>query len=99
MVGAGSRRKYAPLVAVLAFALASCGGSSAVHGPSEVRAEPVSMSTTNPFTASVGQDTGGVTPPAASTSQSGRPPTYTASLPGLYGGTRNYATCDAAKLT
>ena len=37
-------------------------------------------------------------PPAAAGSSSGGPVSYSAGLPGLYGGTRNYATCDALKL-
>jgi hypothetical protein len=40
----------------------------------------------------------GVTPPAAAASSSGGPASYNASLPGLYGGTRNYSSCDATKL-
>ncbi|HUE28865.1 MAG TPA: DUF6777 domain-containing protein, partial [Solirubrobacteraceae bacterium] len=52
----------------------------------------------NPFTPSVGMDKGGVKPPAGAASTSGGPATYVASLPGLYGGTRNYKTCDAEKL-
>lgn len=81
--------------------LSSCGGSShasGVQGPSEVRAEPVSMTTSNPFTAPVGSDKSGVMPPAAAVNPQGGPPTYTGSLPGLYGGTRNYKTCDAGEL-
>ncbi len=89
-------------VAALFFAaglLSSCGGSSkaGVQGPSEVRAEPVST-TTNPFTEPVGNDKSGVMPPAAAVNSHGGPPTYTGSLPGLYGGTRDYKTCDAGKL-
>jgi hypothetical protein len=37
-------------------------------------------------------------PPAGAASSNGGPATYSANLPGLYGGTRNYATCDAGKL-
>jgi pyruvate/2-oxoglutarate dehydrogenase complex dihydrolipoamide acyltransferase (E2) component len=81
--------------------MGSCGGSSSkpvgVKGQSEIKAEPVSSTGANPFTSAVGKDTAGVTPPAAASS-SGGPSTYNASLPGLYGGTRNYATCDAEKL-
>src|SRR4051812_49464726 len=39
----------------------------------------------------------GVRPPKQAVSTSG-PSTYRGSLPGLYGGTRDYATCDAHKL-
>ncbi len=45
-----------------------------------------------------GTDTPGLLPPAAAASSSGGPATYNADLPGLYGGTRNYTTCDAGKL-
>src|SRR5205085_2392504 len=40
----------------------------------------------------------GLKPPAAARSTSGGPARYVASLPGLYGGTRNYSSCDARKL-
>jgi hypothetical protein len=100
------------LVAVSAIALClgtagvlvSCGGSSSgshsagVRGPSEVKAEAVSTSGANPFTAAVGKDTPGVMPPAAAVSASRGPASYSGGLPGLYGGTRNLATCDANKL-
>lgn len=87
-----------------AFALAACGGSDSsktgagVKGRSEVRASPISTAGANPFTPSVGTDKGGLKPPAGAASASGGPATYVASLPGLYGGTRNYKTCDARKL-
>jgi hypothetical protein len=99
--------RRAPVVAVIAAVLAGVGlvgcgsGSSSatgVKGPSEVTAAPVSTRGANPFTAAVGTDTPGLLPPAAAASSSGGPATYNADLPGLYGGTRNYATCDAAKL-
>ncbi len=72
--------------------------AAGVKGPSEVSASAVSTAGANPFTPKVGTDTPGVTPPAAAASPSGGPATYSASLPGLYGGTRNYRTCDAEKL-
>lgn len=82
--------------------LSACGGSSnsqsGVKGHSEVTAQPLSNTGANPFTASVGTDTPGIKPPAGAASSSGGPATYNASLPGLYGGTRNLATCDATKL-
>jgi len=87
-----------------AFSLAACGGSSSsktvagVKGPSEVKASPVSTAGANPFTPSVGKDKSGMRPPAAAASTSGGPVTYVASLPGLYGGTRNYKTCNAQQL-
>jgi hypothetical protein len=40
----------------------------------------------------------GVKPPRAAVSSGGGPGTYSGGLPGLYGGTRNYTTCDAHKL-
>jgi hypothetical protein len=84
-------------------AVAGCGGGSSssatgVKGPSEVTAAPVSKSGPNPFTPAVGTDTPGLLPPAGAASSSGGPAAYSADLPGLYGGTRNYATCDAGKL-
>ena len=99
--------RRAPIVGVVAavlagLGLAGCGGGSSsatgVKGPSEVTAAPVSTRGANPFTAAVGTDTPGLLPPAAAVSSSGGPATYNADLPGLYGGTRNYTTCDAAKL-
>jgi hypothetical protein len=87
-----------------AVVLSSCGGSSSkpagVKGSSEVTAQPVSSSGANPFTAAVGTDTSGVKPPPASAGAGGGggPATYSGSTPGLYGGTRNHHSCDAAKL-
>jgi hypothetical protein len=87
-----------------AFAVAACGGSSSskrvagIKGSSEVAASPISTAGANPFTPSVGTDKRGLKPPAAAASTTGGPATYTASLPGLYGGTRDYKSCDAAKL-
>src|SRR3954468_12438592 len=86
-----------------AAALAACGGGSnakttaGVQGASEIMAEPVSSAGDNPFTAPAGKDMSGVKPPPKAVSTSG-PATYRGSLPGLYGGTRDYATCDAHKL-
>jgi hypothetical protein len=98
-------RVVGALSATLAcVAFVGCGGSSGsthaagVKGPSEVAAAPVSTPGANPFTATVGTDTAGVTPPAAAASSTGGPATYSASLPGLYGGTRNHASCDAVRL-
>jgi hypothetical protein len=88
-----------------AFAVAGCGGSSSssktvagVKGSSEVVASPISTAGVNPFSPSIGTDKRGLKPPARAASTSGGPATYVASLPGLYGGTRNYKTCDARKL-
>ena len=86
--------------------LAACGNPSAnvskpaagVRGASEVAAEPVSTSGANPFTAPAGTDMAGVKPPPGAVAPGGGPATYGGGLPGLYGGTRNYATCDAEKL-
>ena len=52
--------------------------------------EPVNTAT-NPFLPPVGDDATGVVPPAGSGG------TFTASTPGLYGGTLNKASCDASK--
>lgn len=100
MPAARSRRRsyVSALLVSLALTLAACGGSSGVQGQSEVKAEPVSTTGTNPFTSTAGHDSSGVTPPPAAASQSGGPASYSASTPGLYGGTRNYAECDASKL-
>ncbi len=101
---ADSRIGVAAAAVMTTLALVGCGGSStssssaAVKGPSEVAASPVSTPGANPFTASIGKDKAGVTPPAAAASSAGGPATYNASLPGLYGGTRNHASCDAVKL-
>ncbi len=84
--------------------LGGCGGSTSssqstgVKGPSEVAAAPISTPGANPFTATVGKDTAGVMPPPAASSSSGGAASYTGSLPGLYGGTRNHTSCDADKL-
>jgi pyruvate/2-oxoglutarate dehydrogenase complex dihydrolipoamide acyltransferase (E2) component len=92
---------------VAALLLASCGDSSdpepvattaGVAGPSEIMAEPVSSAGENPFTEPAGKDVPDLDPPAGAVRPSGGPPRYRGSLPGLYGGTRNYATCDAQQL-
>ena len=105
----GALRASPSLAAAVLAALtvAACGSSSSsstsktlagVKGPSEVRASPVSTAGANPFTPSVGNDKAGLKPPARAASSTGGLATYVASLPGLYGGTRNYQTCDAHKL-
>jgi hypothetical protein len=92
------------LALAAATALSACGGggssaktTAGVKGASEITAEPVSSAGSNPFTAPAGKDMSGVRPPPKATSTTG-PATYRGSLPGLYGGTRDYATCDAHKL-
>src|SRR3954454_11417253 len=91
------------LALAVATALTACGGGSnakttaGVQGASEITAEPVSSAGDNPFTAPAGKDMSGVKPPPKQAVSSG-PSTYRGSLPGLYGGTRDYATCDAHKL-
>jgi hypothetical protein len=89
-------------MALLAVAGVGCGSShktaAGVKGPSEVVLAPVSKASANPFTAPVGKDLSGVKPPAAAVSQSGGLASYTGSLPGLYGGTRDYATCNPGKM-
>src|SRR4051812_47852014 len=86
------------------IAVTACGDSSSksattagTTGASEVMAEPVSSAGDNPFTAPAGKDMKGVEPPAGAVGMGG-PASYRGGLPGLYGGTRNYATCDAEKL-
>jgi hypothetical protein len=99
-----SGRKVVALLAAASLAVAACGGgkakvasSNGVKGASEIMAEPVSSAGNNPFTAPAGTDMSGVKPPPKAVSTSG-PATYRGSLPGLYGGTRDYASCDAHKL-
>jgi hypothetical protein len=46
----------------------------------------------------VGKDRKGVKPPRKAASTTGGVATYSGSLPGLYGGTRNYATCNASQM-
>jgi hypothetical protein len=72
--------------------------AAGVKGANEVLAAPVSTTGANPFTPKVGKDTPGVKPPAQAASSTGGPVSYSGALPGLYGGTRNYSTCDAEKL-
>ena len=93
---------------VVAVVVSACGGSSTpkatttaaagIKGPSEVALQPVSKSTPNPFTEPVGKDKSGVKPPKRAVSTGGGAATYSGNLPGLYGGTRNYATCNASQL-
>jgi len=86
------------VLAAVALPAAGCGSSKkhGVAGPSEVSLQRTSSPTANPFTPPVGKDTAGIKPPPAAVSQG--PSTYNASLPGLYGGTRNSATCNTAQL-
>jgi hypothetical protein len=103
-------RLCAAVAVLLAVAgLAGCGSSgggsptsstsaSGVKGPSEVVAAPVSTAGNNPFTPKVGNDRPGVRPPASASSSSSGPVSYNSSLPGLYGGTRNYSSCDKPQL-
>jgi uncharacterized protein DUF6777 len=97
----------AVVLVALAGLLAACGSSSprattaqnaGVKGASEVLAEPTSSTGKNPFMPTVGTDRSGVQPPSAATSSSGGVASYSGGLPGLYGGTRNIATCDAEKM-
>jgi hypothetical protein len=97
------------IMAAGALSIAGCGGgttttgtnastsSTGIAGPSEVIAEPVGHAGDNPFTPSVGKDAKNVKPPKQAVSSSG-PVAYKGSLPGLYGGTMDYATCDADKM-
>jgi hypothetical protein len=103
------RLRVAVAVSLAVAGLVGCGSSgggstsssssaTGVKGPSEVVAAPVSTPGNNPFTPKVGTDRPGVRPPAAASSSSGGLVSYTGSLPGLYGGTRNYAQCDKPQL-
>jgi hypothetical protein len=85
----------------LAAVVAACGSShsaSGVKGGSEVKAQAINTSGTNPFTASVAKDRAAVKPPSAAAGTSGGPVSYVASTPGLYGGTRNISVCDVKQL-
>ena len=66
---------------------------SGTANANEVTREPVNTAGANPFMPSVGQDAPGVVTP---TKTGG---TFSGGTPGLYGGTRDNRTCDAAKLT
>jgi hypothetical protein len=101
--GHGAVHSALALTVATAALLAGCGSSGSTHsagvkGPSEVVAAPVATTGANPFTPKVGRDYPGVRPAAAAGSASGGPVSYRGGLPGLYGGTRNYVTCDAGKL-
>src|SRR4051794_28972863 len=102
------RRAQLLLVVPLAtLAVAGCGGGSTnvaattttatgIQGPSEVAAEPVDHAGDNPFTPPVGKDKKDAKPPKRAVTSA--PATYKGNLPGLYGGTMNYATCDKQQL-
>lgn len=101
-------RRLLPVVAAMAVTLAACGAdgeptalttatTTGVLGPSEVQAEPVESAGENPFTPSVGKDRKNVRPPKRIATASA-PSAYKGSLPGLYGGTMNYSTCDKGQL-
>jgi hypothetical protein len=61
--------------------------------PRQVRLEPISSNTPNPFMPPAGTDQDSVEPPT-DIATSPEPQTYQGSLPGLYGGTRDTASCD-----
>src|SRR4051812_45441335 len=94
--------------AVVALALTGCGGGTSttasttptttgIQGPSEVAAEPVDHAGDNPFTPPVGKDQKNAKPPKKAVN-TGHPATYSGNLPGLYGGTMDYATCNKEQL-
>jgi Domain of unknown function (DUF6777) len=94
------RAAFVAVALLVVIAVAGCGDEAkpkGVQGGSEVTAEPVSSTGDNPFTDAVGKDEGDVKPPRAAVS-SGGPSSYSGGLPGLYGGTRNYATCNPEKM-
>jgi hypothetical protein len=77
-----------------AFALGTSGGSTKTNRV--VALEPVSSPVRNPFMPSVGTDVANVTSP---TPPSGAgPQRYPGGTPGLYGGTRDNASCDRDRL-
>jgi hypothetical protein len=84
------------VVVVAVFALS--GGSSDKASAAEVKVEPVNTAGNNPFMPSVGTDQSNVTPPAGATSSNQNVASYSGDTPGLYGGTRNIASCDPAKM-
>src|SRR4051794_25212904 len=96
------------LVLSLGLVVASCGGGdeqrvaatapAGVQGASEITAEPIDSAGDNPFTENVGDDMPDLQPPRGASRPAPGPASYRGSLPGLYGGTRDYATCDAEKL-
>ncbi|MDQ4118893.1 MAG: LCCL domain protein, partial [Actinomycetota bacterium] len=71
-------------------ALTVIGGTASA---AEVTREPVNTAGANPFMPAVGTDAPDVAPP---TTNGG---TFRGDTPGLYGGTRDDRTCDAAKMT
>ena len=109
-VGPIRRQLFPPIaaLAVSAVVVAGCGGATGtatqtqkpagVAGKSEIALQPVSKKTANPFTSPVGKDKSGVKPPSKAVSPSGGVASYSGNLPGLYGGTLNYATCNAKQL-
>jgi hypothetical protein len=72
--------------------LALSGDDDGNEDTSEFELEPISSTGQNPFMPAVGIDQANVTPPA----QTGG--TFEGNTPGLYGGTRNVAQCDAQQM-
>src|SRR4051794_2186605 len=60
-------------------------------------AEPVSTAGANPFTTPAGMDMAGISAPSG-VGVGGSLATYPAGTPGLYGGTRDHASCDPEQL-
>jgi len=96
------RGEVVSIAVVGVLVLVGCGSSSkhkttaGVAGPSEVALEKTSTPGANPFTPPVGKDTASVKPPPAVANASST--SFQGNLPGLYGGTRDYATCDTVQL-
>lgn len=93
-----ARRRTRPLLGVATAALTlgflvlpACSGTA---GAVTFQREAVDKPTANAFMPSVGSDQAGVTPPA-----NVKAVAYSATIPGLYGGSGDSAVCDPAKLS
>lgn len=103
------RLPVAVSVVLASLIVGACGGdnqtagttpattATGVQGPSEVQAEPVEHAGDNPFTESVGRDRRDIKPPRQ-VANATRPTSYRGSVPGLYGGTMDYSSCDKRQL-
>jgi hypothetical protein len=85
-------------IALTAGGSGSSGGNKKSGAKGEVFLQPISSTGDNPFTASVGTDLANVTPPPGAAGSGNAIATYSGGTPGLYGGTQNNASCDAAQM-